>query len=122
MDRSKIQIYLLCLIIVAAFSCKEKEPKFDCGCESATFRVVKDANASYLGKGILQIQLVSEEKEFYESFVTACSISDTLKITPDVRKPDYIVSGNIKNMCVDKNLILDQMPPKFEIKKIEKIL
>ena len=79
-----------------------------------------DANASYLGKGILQIQLVSEEKEFYESFVTACSISDTLKITPDVTKPDYIVSGNIKKLCVDKNLILDQTPPKFEVKEIKR--
>jgi len=107
-------------MIVAAFSCKEKEPKFDCDCESATFRVVKDANASYLGKGILQIQLVSEDKEVYESFVTACSISDTLKITPDVTKPDYVVSGNIKKLCVDKNLILDQMPPKFEVKEIKR--
>ena len=81
--------------------------------------MLKNANASYLGNGIFRVQLAGEDKKLYESSVSACSISDTLKITPGITKPDYIVSGNIKKLCVE-NPTFDQMPPKFEVKGIRR--
>ena len=79
--------------------------------------VVKDASASYLGNGNLLLRLTNENKQLYEIYVDACSIADTLKITPDIKNPDYIVSGDIKKQCFNgPNLALDVVPPKFEIK------
>ena len=49
--------------------------------------------------------------------MNACSISDTLKITSDIKNLNYIVSGDIKKQCFNgSTMALDVVPPKFEIK------
>lgn len=120
---SKKPFYFFCVLLITAFSCKDKDPKADCGCEGSIFIIIKDANASYLGNGNLRIQQVGEDKQLYEGIVSACSISDTLKITTDIKNPDYIVSGNIKKQCFrDHLMIYDVTPQKFEVKEIKRRL
>ena len=82
--------------------------------------VVKDASANYLGNGNLLLRLISEDKQLYEKIVNACSISDTLKITSDIKNPNYIVGGDIKKQCFNSStMVLDVVPPKFEIFRIK---
>ena len=118
---SKNQFYIVCLLFVVAFSCKEKDNGFnwDCGCNGSTSKVVKNVKASYLGKSSLLLPLPGENDQFFEHYVSVCSISDTLKITPDIKNPDYIVSGNLKKECsMGQNSMY--VPASFEITSIKR--
>ncbi|HEV7382248.1 MAG TPA: hypothetical protein VGN64_20775 [Dyadobacter sp.] len=83
--------------------------------------VVEDAKASYLGNGVLLLVEINEDRNFDHTFVSACSISDTLRITPDRQNPDYVVSGDIKKVC-GSSMILDQTPRNFGVKAIKRRL
>ena len=117
---SKNQFYIVCLLFIAAFSCKDKEPKPDCGCDGPTAKVLTDVKASYYSKGAFLLRLTSDENVQYESSVLTCSISDTLKITPDIKNPDYIVSGNLKKECSSPGFSSFNAPPRFEVTSTRK--
>ena len=121
MKRSaKKQLYIVCLVFIAAFSCKDAEPKPDCGCDGPTAKVLKDVKASYYSKGAFLLRLTNDENVQYESSVLACLASDTLKITPDIKNPDYIVSGNLKKECSYPSYSSYYAPPSFEVTSIRK--
>jgi len=121
MKRSpKNQFYIVCLLFIAAFSCKEKEPKPDCGCDGPTAKVLKDVKASYYGRSGFLLRLTNDDNVQYESSVLACSISDTLKLTPDIKNPDYIVSGNLKKDCTPLGPSSFHAPPGFEVTSIKR--
>ena len=110
------------MLIVTVFvvSCKDKKSVADCGCESPTVRVVENVKGSYLDSKKLLLRLRSDDL-IYEELYDLCSQSDTLTVTPDIKDPNYIVSGNVKTGCVNNSRI--SVPPlSFEITAIKKTL
>ena len=65
------------------------------------------------------LPLPGDADNFFETYVNVCSISDTLKITPDIKNPDYIVSGNLKKECFFGPTLV-AVPPRFEITSIKR--
>ena len=120
---SKIQFYLVCLSLITALSCKDKDkdPNADCGCDGSTSKVVENVKGSYTGNNGFVLYISYESNTVSRAYVSACNIADTLKITPDAQNPDYIISGNIKKGCFQgESLIL--IPSPFEIKSIKSLL
>ena len=117
---SKIQFYILCLLLITAFSCKDKDkdPNADCGCDGSTTKVVENVKGSYLGNSNLLLRYTKGDSTFSYTYVAACYFSDTLKITPDIKNPDYIISGNLKNNCFLGETYMI-VPSPFEVKSIK---
>ena len=58
---SKNQFYIVCLLFVVVFSCKDPEP--DCGCGGPTIKAIENVRASYLGnKGLLLRQTSDDNR------------------------------------------------------------
>ncbi|WP_221393861.1 hypothetical protein [Dyadobacter sp. NIV53] len=108
--------------MITALSCKDKDPNADCGCDGSTTKVVENVKGSYLGSNSFVIRISYDNNIFYETYVSACNISDTLKITTDIKKPNYIISGNIKKECFTDLMTLTARPSQFEIKSIKSAL
>ena len=120
---SKIQLYFVCLLLITALSCKnkDKDPNADCGCGGSTRKVVENVKGSYTGNNGLLLRISYEPNTASETYVNACNISDTLKITPDIKNPDYIISGNIKKDCFYGETLI-AVPSAFEVKSIKSAL
>ena len=111
--------FLLLIITVLTWSCKDKKMA-DCGCDSPTIRTVENVKASYLESKKLLLQLKSDDLIFEEVY-EPCFNPDTLTVTPDIRKPSYIVSGNVRTGCITNSRI-SVAPLSLEITTIKKIL
>ena len=118
----KHQFYVICVLFVAAFSCKNKEedPNADCGCGGSNTMVVESVKGSYTGNKELVLRLTFNDKPT-DVFVYACTISDTLKITADIKNPDYIISGKIKKDCFYGPTLV-AVPSSFEVTSIKRAL
>ena len=116
---SKIQFYFVCFLLITALSCKDKDkdPNADCGCDGSTTQVVENVKGSYTGKSSLVLYISYEENKVSKTYVSACNITDTLKITPDINNPDYIISGSIKKDCYRGESIMF-VPSAFEVKSV----
>lgn len=121
MLNSKFQFYIVCLLLVTVLSCKDKDPNADCGCDGSTIKVIENMKGSYVGNNGLLLRTTIGDSTVAEIYVIACYISDTLKISPDKKKPDYIVSGNIKKDCFYAQTVAI-VPSRFEVKSIKSIL
>lgn len=110
----------LFFLIFGILSCKEDKAKIECGCDSTTFKVIDNVKASYTGSNGLMLKLRSADDVAYDEYYELCSRPDSLSITPDVKIPNYIVSGKVKGACFNGPTLIVQASL-FEITKIKKI-
>lgn len=87
------------LLIFVTVSCKNKNPDADCGCNAPTIKIIENVKASYVGSNSILLRLKSPDDAVYEELYQLCSKTDSLTITPDIKSPNYIVSGKVKNSC-----------------------
>ncbi|WP_026632482.1 hypothetical protein [Dyadobacter alkalitolerans] len=95
----KSSYYALLLFIFVVASCKDKNPEADCGCDSPTIKIIENVKASYVGSNGLLLRLKSPDDAEYEELYQLCSKTDSLTITPDIKNPNYTVSGKVKKSC-----------------------
>ncbi|WP_159478357.1 hypothetical protein [Dyadobacter sp. 3J3] len=112
---------LLLLFLIIMASCKDKNPEVDCGCDSPTVKVIENVKASYTGSNSLLLRLKSTEDVVYEELYQLCSKTDSLTITPDIKNPNYLVSGKVKSSCFFGPTLTVQAQL-FEITAIKKTL
>lgn len=79
-----------------------------------------DVKASYIGSNSLLLRHIDDDMMFQEIYVL-CSKTDTLQKIPDIKNPDYIVSGKVKNSCFSGPTLTVQAQL-FEITEIKKTL
>jgi hypothetical protein len=93
--------YLKMLLFTLLFaSCKDKKETDDCGCNSPTVKSLENVKGSYLDSKMFLLQLKSDDLIFEEVY-KLCSGSDTLTVTADITKPDYVLSGKVKTGCAN---------------------
>jgi hypothetical protein len=117
----KSAYYALLFFVFLAVSCKDKDPKADCGCNGSTISVIENVKASYSGRNNLLLRLKNSDDVVYEELYQLCSQTDSLDITPDIKNPDYTVSGNVKSNCFNGPTLIVQAQF-FEITEIRKTL
>ncbi|MEO6685088.1 MAG: hypothetical protein ABIN24_03955 [Dyadobacter sp.] len=110
----------LFFLLSGIISCQEDKPKIDCGCDSATIKLIDNVKASYTGSNGLLLKLRSADDVAYEEYYELCSTPDSLSITPNVKIPNYIVSGKVKGHCFTGPTLVIQASL-FEITEIKKI-
>lgn len=112
--------FILSILLLTIYSCKDKNTQAECGCESPVVKVHETVSASYLGDNRLLVRHVVGGDMLMEELYTLCAFTDTLTVTPDIRYPDYVVSGSERNGCSSDFL---SKPPTqyFELTSIKKI-
>jgi hypothetical protein len=112
--------FILSILLLTIYSCKDKNPQAECGCESPVVKVHETLSASYLGDNRLLVRHIVGGDMLMEELYILCSYTDTLGITSDIRTPDYIVSGIERKGCSSD---FSSVPPAhhFEITQIRKI-
>ncbi|MHA4740452.1 hypothetical protein [Dyadobacter sp. MSC1_007] len=116
-----MKIIYIILLSAIAIACKDKKELPGCGCEGPTIQVLKDLPASYLGDKAFLLRQTNEGGHKYETSVLSCTAMDTLTKTPDITKPDYILSGELKQQCNPQPLYSSMyIPNSIRITKIEK--
>lgn len=116
-----MKIVYIILLSAIAFACKDKKELPDCGCEGPTIQVLKDVSASYLGDKYFLLRQANEAGNLYETGVISCTNADTLTKTADIKKPDYVISGELKQLCNPQPLYSSTyVPNSIRITKIEK--
>jgi len=100
----KIQLIASLLIFalpLVTASCKNKDPKADCGCDSPSIKDFKDANAVYLGSGVFSVS--REQKQGADTggfnMLIACNADSSWVKSEDAKVADYVVSGSIRRQC-----------------------
>ncbi|WP_159478378.1 hypothetical protein [Dyadobacter sp. 3J3] len=117
----KTKCYVFLLFIFLGFSCKDKNPVADCGCESPVIKVLENVKASYIGSNTVLLRLRNTGDVVNEELYQLCSKTDSLTITPDIKNPNYTVSGKVKNSCFSGPTFTVQAQL-FEITEIKKTL
>jgi hypothetical protein len=107
---------LMITVLMFALSCKQEDPKPDCGCDAKTYKNVVNAKAVYYGSG--NFTLLAENPS-ENSFVVACETDATWQKSTDENVPDYVISGRVKSRCfIGPTLII--LPSHIQITSIKK--
>ena len=113
---------LISILLLAALSCKDKDPKAECGCGSPVIKEIKDVKASYLEDGKFLIRMTNPQGELYEEINISCTIDNAWIKTEDISKPDYEITARVKKGCEPPVYVSYFPGNSIEITKIKKTL